>query len=73
MEQQQTDLTAPNPNPTRACILGSQEWEEFTDGEGNPYWYNSSSGVSQYEKPLGGGPAWTGGSITTASEGGGQG
>ena len=49
-----------------------QEWQEFTDDDGNPYWYNSASGVSQYENPLGG-PAWTGGSITTASEGEGQG
>eukprot|EP00903_Cladosiphon_okamuranus_P016579 g15293.t1 len=47
------------------------EWQSFADDDGNPYWYNSVSGVSQYENPLGG-PAWTGGSITTASEGEGQ-
>ncbi|CAB1118732.1 unnamed protein product [Ectocarpus sp. CCAP 1310/34] len=42
-------------------------WQEFTDDAGNPYWYNSASGSSQYENPLGGGPVWTGGSITTNS------
>lgn len=59
--------------PHSSRTLGvQQEWQELTDDGGNKYWYNSDSGVSQYENPLGG-PAWTGGSITTASDGEGQG
>lgn len=61
------------PGPLSSRILGvQQDWQEFTDEEGNKYWYNVASGASQYENPLGD-PAWTGGSITTASEGGSQG
>ena len=32
-------------------IEGSQQWEERADPNGNKYWYNASTGVSQWEHP----------------------
>ncbi|CAN0470233.1 unnamed protein product [Laminaria digitata] len=35
-----------------------QDWQEFVDDGGNPYWYSSTTGSSQYENPYA--PAWNG-------------
>jgi len=37
------------------------EWSEHTDGDGNKYYYNSQSGVSQWEPP----PSWPAQQSTT--------
>jgi hypothetical protein len=30
---------------------GEEEWTQYYDDDGNPYWYNNYSGISQYEEP----------------------
>ena len=41
-----------------------QDWQEFVDDQGNPYWYSSTTGSSQYENPYP--PAWSGDSAVTS-------
>ena len=30
---------------------GYSSWEQYYDDDGNPYWYDASTGASQYENP----------------------
>lgn len=29
-----------------------EEWTQYFDDDGNPYWYNNYTGISQYEDPF---------------------
>ena len=29
----------------------TEEWTQYNDDDGNPYWYNNHTGISQYEDP----------------------
>ena len=39
--------------PAQQSAPASQQsvWQELRDGEGRPYYYNTQTGVSQWEKP----------------------
>lgn len=36
---------------SQAAAGGGGVWQELQDGEGRPYYYNTQTGVSQWEKP----------------------
>ena len=35
---------------------GGDEWQQFADDQGYPYWYNPGTEVSTYDDPYDGGP-----------------
>lgn len=37
--------------PAPAVVTGGASWQELHDQQGRPYYYNSQTGVSQWEKP----------------------
>jgi hypothetical protein len=59
--QQKADQLSASTYGAEAAVGGyaatgggySSEWTEYSDENGYPYWYNSVTGVSQYENPYG--------------------
>lgn len=39
--------------PYSAEVANTEEWSQYYDAEGNAYWYNNYTQVSQYESPYG--------------------
>lgn len=35
------------------ALVATGSWEQYYDDNGYPYWYDSTTGVSQYEAPAG--------------------
>jgi len=51
MQEQYNDSTANEGTYDNADAITEEEWTEYADDDGNPYWYNNFSGNSQYEDP----------------------
>mmetsp|Transcript_9777 Transcript_9777/g.27651 ORF Transcript_9777/g.27651 Transcript_9777/m.27651 type:complete len:416 (-) Transcript_9777:1065-2312(-) len=44
--------TAAYPQMPSASVAKASDWSEHQDGSGNSYWYNATTGQSQWEKPF---------------------
>merc|ERR1712157_450577 len=45
-------ITTPEIETAAEKAAADQQWEELDDGEGNTYFYNHKTGVSQWERPF---------------------
>ena len=43
-----------------------EDWVQYTDDSGVPYWYNGTTGESSYEAPEGAQPSGSGGAMGSA-------
>ena len=52
IQDEPADLVEPEAIEATPTPVLDEEWEEVDDGEGNKYFYNSRTGVSQWERPF---------------------